>query len=191
MRHLILVFFLLSIRLVGISQVSTKSNLFYAKEFSKEIALYNAKIFVLQQVLGISSEVVKFEIDPLAAASSGELTSLAYKCGSKNKQGLILGFYGTRWNDAGVIFQGYDFLNLPSQKAQEILSKIDALIEENNKFLSADDANNLYFQIDDITFIIYRKTEGTKIRVLWSSFDSEWDYNSFKRTKKRLEKQMN
>ena len=74
MRHLFLVFFLLSIHLVGISQVSTKSNLFYAKEFSKEIALYNAKIFVLQQVLGVSSEVAKFEIDPLAAASSGELT---------------------------------------------------------------------------------------------------------------------
>jgi hypothetical protein len=44
--------------------------------------------------LGSTNQVVPFEVIPLAAASSGELTTLLYKCDSKQKEGLILGFYG-------------------------------------------------------------------------------------------------
>ena len=81
------------------SQISTASSgSFWAKEYSKEIALYKAKTFVLNDVLGISKDIVQFYIDPLAAASSGELTTLVYRCEAKNKEGLILGFYGNRWN---------------------------------------------------------------------------------------------
>lgn len=191
MRHFILVLAFSTVSLVVTSQVSVKNNPFLAKEFSKEAALYNAKMFVMQQVLGVSTDVVKFEIDPLAAASSGELTSLAYRCESKSKEGLVLGFYGDRWNDAGVLYQQYAFLNLPLEKARAILNKIEAVIDENYKFItSEDDANNIYYQIDDITFLICHKGDGTKIRVLWDGFDSEWEYLAFNRTKKRFEKQM-
>jgi hypothetical protein len=180
------------LHLTAISQFSKSIAPFFAKEFNKETALFKAKVFVLKEVLGSSTGVVKFEIDPLAAANSGELTSLAYKCESKGKQGLILGFFGNRWNDAGVVYQTYEFLNLPLPKAKEILAKLDTVIEENYKFTTAeDDANNIYFQIDDLVFLICHKMEGTKIRVLWNNFDSEWDYTAYKRTKKRLEKQMN
>lgn len=46
-----------------------------AKEFSKDIALYKAKAFVLQNVLGTTDEIVEFQIDLLAAASTGEVYS--------------------------------------------------------------------------------------------------------------------
>ena len=174
------------------AQVSEKSGVFFAKEFSKEIALFNAKSFVMTQVLGESTGVTKFEIDPLAAASLGELTSLVYKCDEKNKAGLILGFYGTRWNDAGVIFQQYSFLNLPEEKAKEMLNKIDAVIDENYKYLTSDiDNNNVYYRYGDMTFLICLRITSTRIRVFWNGFDSEWEFTAFKRTKKRLEKKLN
>lgn len=53
------------------SQVQTNSNnIFYAKEFSKEVALYNSKNFLFEKLLGSTEQIEKFEIIPLAAASS-------------------------------------------------------------------------------------------------------------------------
>ena len=67
----------------------------YTKEFSKDIALYKAKAYLFMDVLGSTPDVTKFEVIPLAAASSGELTTLLYKCESKQKEGLVLGFMAT------------------------------------------------------------------------------------------------
>ena len=121
-------------------------------------------------LLGASNAVVKFEIDPLAATASGELTSLVYKCEELNKEGLILGFYGDYWNDAGVVYQGYGFKNLPKEKALELLQKLEEAKENFNKYLSDDtDNNNIYFTYDDLTFLIYKSTE-TRIRVFWKTF---------------------
>ena len=73
---------------------SMNGNYWAAKEFSKDVALFNAKNFLFQKVLGTNADILKFEITPLAAASSGELTTLLYKCDTKQKEGLVLGFYG-------------------------------------------------------------------------------------------------
>ncbi len=173
------------------AQVSNRAVMF-GKEYSKEISLYKAKIFVIKEVLGSSNAPIKFEIDPLAAASSGELTSLVYQCSVKNKEGMILGFYGSYWNDAGVIFQGYGFKDMPKEKALEVLNTIEKNITESKKYLSEDyENNNIYFQFDDITFLVYAGIMGTtKIRVFWNNFDADWDFIAFKRTKKRLEKKL-
>ena len=126
----------------------------------------------------------------MAAASSGELSSLVYGCDEKNLSGLVLGFYGNRWNDAGVVYQAYAFKNLPKDKALEILSKIDKYIDDESKYLSADtDNNNMYFQYDDMTFLIYRDG-SVKIRVFWNGFDSEWESTAFGRTKRRFERKI-
>ena len=78
---------------VAISQVAVNNNnVIYAKEYSKELSLYKAKSYVISDILGNSNKVVKFEIDPLAATATGELTSLVYNCYELNKEGLILGF---------------------------------------------------------------------------------------------------
>jgi len=174
----------------AVSQVPVSSRIYFAKEFSKEITLYRVKSFLIEEVLGSSDKVVKFSIDPLAATKSGELTSLSYQCEDKNKEGLILGFYGNKWNKEGVTYQAYAFKNLPKDKATDVLNKLGVLIKEHSKFIDADDDNNnVYFHYDDMTFLIYRDG-STKIRVFWEDFDSEWEMIAFKRTKRRLLKNL-
>jgi hypothetical protein len=167
------------------------AQVFYAKEFSKDISLYKAKSYVINNLFGASNNVIKFEIDPLAASSSGELTSLVYNCEELNKEGLLLGFYGDYWNESGVVYQGYGFKNLTKEKALELLQKIeDAKSRFNNYLINDTDNNNIYFSFDDLTILIY-KTSETKIRIFWNTFDAEWQDIAFRRTKKRFEKKIN
>jgi len=186
-----LLFFILLLSQSIFGQVSTNSGIFFAKEFSKDIALYKAKSFVINDVIGLSDSSIRFEIDPLAASMSGELTSLVYLCSEKNMEGLILGFYGDRWNENGVIYQSYAFRNFPKSKAIELLNKVEKLINENSDYLSQDqDNNNVYTKYEDCLFLIYKNQGDTKIRVFWNNFDSDWEYTAFKRTKKRLLKKL-
>jgi hypothetical protein len=170
------------------AQVQVSPNFILAQEFSKEISLYKAKSFLLKEVLNPSQNDVQFEIDPLAASSSGELTSLVYRCESQNLEGLILGFYGNFWNESGVVYKGYAFLNFPKAKALELLQKISETIERQSSFLSSDyDNNNIFFKYDDLYFLITKNME-LSIRVFWNDFDAEWTATAFNRTKKRFEK---
>jgi hypothetical protein len=117
-KLLILLSFALST--VSFSQISIYKGIYFAKTFSKKVSLYKAKTYVMNEILGIEKKLTKFEIDPLAAASSGELTTLVYNCEEKKISGLVLGFYGDRWNDSGVSYQAYAFKNLTNEKALEI-----------------------------------------------------------------------
>ena len=185
-----ILFISLLISTISFSQVSVNSGVYFAKEFSKDQALYKAKDYVMKNVIGIEKKLLKFDIDPLSAASSGELTSLVYSCDEKNLSGMVLGFYGSRWNDTGVVYQAYAFKNLPKENALEVLSKLDKYIDDESKYLSADsDNNNMFFQYDDMTFLIYRDG-SVKIRVFWNGFDSEWESTAFKGTKRRFERKI-
>ena len=185
--RVITLFFLLFSSVLS-AQISAYKYGLFAKEFSKDIALYRAKEFVMNDVLGESTgDVVKFQIDALAASNSGELTTLSYKCESKNKEGLVLGFYGSRWNDAGVIYTSFGFKNLPYNDAVNLISKIENAIDENSKYLDDNhDNNNLYLKIDDITVLIYQQFTDVKIRVFWNGFDAEWMQTEFAKTKRRM-----
>jgi len=171
------------------SQVVTNENNFiFSQSFSKEIALYNAKAFLFQNILGSSTEIVQFEVIPLASAVSGELTTLIYKCDSKQKEGMILGFYGDYWNEAGVVYKGFAFKNLDKIQAIEFLAKIQNAINENSKYLLADlNNNNIFFKYDDIDILI-STTATYEIRLFWNNFDSSWGNTAFERSKKRFEK---
>lgn len=172
------------------SQVSGYSGIYFAKEFSKEQALYKAKEFVMSNLVEVSSTPTRFEIDPLAAANTGELTSLMYTCDDQNLSGLVLGFFGNRWNENGVNYQAYAFKNLTKEDAFEILSKLERLMNEHSKYLGSDsDTNNLSFKYDDMTFLIYRDV-GTKIRVFWNGFDAEWESTALNRTRRRFERRI-
>lgn len=178
------------------SQVQTNSNnIIYAKEFSKEVALYNSKNFLFKSVLGSTEQIEKFEIIPLAAASSGELTTLLYKSDAKQKEGLILGFYGNYWNNAGVVYQGYAFKNFEKNEAIKFLNKIQDAINENSKYLQDEnDNNNIYFKYDDIDVLIWSngfKSQDYIIRLFWNGFDSSWEKLAFDRSKRRFEKKIN
>lgn len=170
---------------------SQVSGVMLAKEYSKEQALYNAKFFVMNEVVGIKPTITKFKIDPLAAASSGELTTLIYSCEQKDMRGLVFGFYGDYWNKPGVIYKAYAFKNFNEKQAHEVLSKLDSIIEIESKYLNSDqNTNNIYFSYEDVTFLIYVNL-GLKVRVFWKEFDSEWEYSAFRKTKKRFEKKIN
>jgi len=170
------------------AQISMNSGLYAAKEFSKEESLYKAKAFVITQIIRAETESIKFEIDPLAATSSGELTSLVYSCESKNISGMILGFYGTRWSESGAVYQAYGFKNFTEKKARELLSKLDSQIDEHSKYVKDNsDNNNVFFKFDDIILLIYRDG-GIKIRAFWNDFDSEWQSLALGRTKRRFER---
>ncbi len=180
---LTLLYLLISHSIFG--QISANSGIFFAKEFSKDIALYKAKSFVMNDVIGLSDKTIKFEIDPLAASVSGQLTSLVYVCSEKNLEGLIMGFYGERWNENGVVYQSYAFRNFSKSNAIELLNKIEKLINENSDYLSQNqDNNNLYFKYEDCLFLIYKDYNIIKIRAFWNNFDSDWEYSAFKRTKR-------
>ena len=171
------------------SQVKT-TNINYvwaAKEFSKDVAQFRAKSFLYRNILGVSENIAKFELIPLAAASSGELTTLLYKAADKNKEGLLLGFFGDYWNDSGATFQGYAFKNLDKEEAYEFLNKISDAIEENDKYLRENsDNNNIYTSYKDIDIIIFGG--GQNIRLFWNNFDSSWEKTAFERSKRRFER---
>ncbi|NVJ46480.1 MAG: hypothetical protein HWE07_05105 [Cytophagia bacterium] len=170
------------------AQVPQSAGFYLAKEYNKEQALYKAKKFVMEDILGTSTELTRFKIDPLASASSGELTSLVYQSDEKNKTGLILGFYGDYWNDAGVVYTGYAFKNLNEQEAIELLNLLERVYEQESKYLNSDnDNNNVFIDFQDMTFLFY-KSSGFRMRVFWNGFDSDWESVAFERTKRRFEK---
>jgi len=189
----ILVFiYLICYQIVCFSQVKGQGeNIWYAKEFSKEIALFSSKNFLMEQVFGASPKAIKFSIIPLAAASSGELTTLLYKCEDLSKEGMVLGFYGNYWNDAGILYQGFAFKNLEKDIAIEFLFKIYSCISEHTDFLHQDnDNNNVFFTYDDINVLIYTSPSSYIIRLFWNGFDSTWEKTAFERSKRRFEKKI-
>lgn len=163
-----------------------------SKEFSKEVSLFKAKTFLIQDVLKTSGNSLQFEAIPLAAASSGELTTLLYKCEPQNADGLILGFYGNYWDSSsGVNYQGYAFKNLSKDKAYNFLNKIESEIAENQKFLRGNnDNNNIVFEFDDIKVMIWTTSNSYTIRVYYKGFDSTWEKTSFERSKRRFERKI-
>jgi len=181
-----------SFHLFTFAQVQSKGNdVWFAKEFSKDVALYNAKNFLFRYVLGSSADVTQFEVIPLAAASSGELTTLLYKCESKKQEGLVLGFYGNCWNESGILYQGFAFKNFEKVKAIEFLNKIQSAIDENSKFLKDEkDNNNIFFKFEDVEVLIWSSTDGYTIRLFWKGFDSSWEKTAFERSKRRFEKKI-
>ena len=166
-------------------------NLLDANYYSKEISLFKGKAFVMKEVFGESKSIIKFELDPLSSASSGELTTLAYNCEDLKKEGIVFGFYGDYWNDAGVLYQGYSFKNLEKEKAMEFLNKIVTSIEENKKFLNeSGDNNNIFFKYDDMDVLIWTNAGTYSIRIFWQGFDSTWEKTAFERSKRRFEKKI-
>jgi hypothetical protein len=191
MRLKLSVLILLVVNNLIYSQVKNNNNIWAAKEFSKEISLFKSKEFLFKSVLGFTNQVLSFEVIPLAASSSGELTTLLYKCESKQKEGLILGFYGDYWNESGVLYQGYSFKNLEKEKAIDFLNKITTSIDENKKFLNENgDNNNICFKYDDMVILIWTNLGTYSIRIFWEGFDSTWEKTAFERSKRRFERKI-
>ena len=167
--------------------------------YNKSISLYRAKEFVIKEVLGVEEkQQVRFVIDPLAASNSGELTSLSYVCDEKKIKGFVLGFFKQYYNEYGIGKYQYKFLNFTEEKARYILLKLATLIKSEAPRFADNPDHNIYFQYDGIIYLIYNDfiysgdelVIGTKIRVFWDEFDSEWSFTAFERTRRRFQKNM-
>lgn len=161
---------------------------FGAKAYSKEISVSRAKAFVIKDILGLKDNIGRFEIEALAASSSGELTSMIYNCPDINKSGLILGFYNDYWNDNGVTYQGFKFKDIPKDRAIELFEKLDSIGESNSTYLKQNsNTNNVFFTFEDITFLLYGGwSAGSPIRVFWGSFDADWQAIAYNKTEERF-----
>jgi hypothetical protein len=169
-----------------IAQIPTSFGFKLSKTSGDDISLDKAKSYFIKEILNSPKEVIQFEFDRIASSTSGDLTSFIYKCTGKNKEGLILAFYGDYWNDAGDIYKGYIFKDLPKDKAIEFLSKVAETIENQKVFLSKTSNSNVNIEYDDMTIVISKDME-TKIQILWNGFDPDWENWAFTRTKRRTE----
>ena len=173
-----------------IAQIPTSFGFTLSKASGDDISLVKSKTYFIKEILNSPKEVIQFEFDRIASSTSGDLTSFIYKCTGKNKEGLILAFYGDYWNDAGDIYKGYIFKDLPKEKAIEFLSKVAKTVEEQRDFLSKTSNSNVHIEYDDMTIVISKNME-TKIQILWSGFDPDWENWAFTRTKRRIENDLN
>ena len=90
------------------------------KDWSKETAVYYAKEFLFRNILDktdFTDSVAIFDIIPLAAANSGELTTIFYRTTDGKKDGLILSFWGDKVNEYGVLLKEYSYINLDKNAA--------------------------------------------------------------------------
>lgn len=185
-----LVIFALIFTQVAVAQIPTSNGFALCGAFSEKNSVVKAQGFLLKEVLKSPQDIVQFELERIASSMSGDLTSFIYRCEGKKIEGIILAFYGDYWNDAGDIYKGFVFKNLPKNEALEFLSKISMTIEEQKVFLSKDNDNNISFQYQDISVVISKDME-TKIRISWNRFDADWDNYAYNRTKRRLENNLN
>ena len=189
----ILMCIMLTSALTTVGQINHSQKAFSAQEYNKDQSTYYAKEFLIIDVLKVqSNEVIHFEADALASAISGELTSLVYFCEDKNMEGLIFGFWGDYWNDAGVVYKGYQYKNISKENALLLFEKINKAIDDNEKYLKKSNGdNNIYFKFEDMTFLISSSEVAYNIRVFWNGFDSEWNKSAFKRTERRFMRKIN
>lgn len=167
--------------------INVNAQYYSAKEFSKETAAFYAKSFLFKEVFDSTSDVTVFDLIPLAAANSGELTTLFYKTKDNKKEGLILGFWGNKWNKYGVEYKGYMYKNFPKEEAVNLLYSIKLTIEEMKNELENENAN-LHFKLNDIDFLVSKSNGGYDLRLFWKDFDATWEQTAFERSLKRFMK---
>jgi hypothetical protein len=160
-----------------------------SKEWSKESAQFYAKEFLFKEVLDSTKEVTIFELVPLAAANSGELTTLFYKTLDGKKEGLILGFFGNMVNEFGLQYKGYRYKNIEKESAVNILESVKSNIENLKLYWEKEDFN-LHFKINDLDFLVFKITGGYELRVFWNDFDATWEQTAFERSVKRFKKRI-
>ena len=175
------------------AQVSTTSGNWFAKEWNKDISVFRSNEYLIKNILRNSNDILRFENIALASSNSGEITTLLYRSEEPIKEGLLLCFYGNYWNDNGVEYQGYGFKNFDKEEAFNFLNKLQEVLAETENYRTNNNTTayaekNVSFKHGDMDLLISNIYGKIIIRIFWKGFDSSWDFNSFKRSKKRFEK---
>jgi len=175
-----------SAAIAGITYVAIKTS---QKELSKEISQFRSKEYIIDEIIGdVGEKVVTFETESLASDDSGGIISVAFNCDEVDERGLLLAFFGDHRNQYGVASTAYAFRYIPLEKAQNLLTRITQVKDDNKKYMSDEsDVNNVYIQFEDIKFVLYRDN-GENIRVFWNGFEVIWEKTAYNRTRRRLDK---
>jgi len=175
-----------AVAVAAITFVAIKDN---KKEMAKEISQFRSKEYIIHNIIGSSNgNEIQFETESLASDNSGGLISIAFNCNEVQKAGLLLAFFGENTDKNGNLMDAYGFRYIPLKEAQELFKRIDAVQDNNKKYMSSDtDVNNVYIEFEDIKFVIY-KDSGQQIRVFWNGFQVIWERAPFDRSKRRLDK---
>ena len=192
MKNIVLIIFLSTSSLIAFSQVKESVGGILSQEYSKEITEYKVKEFIVRDILELpDNKIVELEIDAITAASSGEITTVIYRCKELNKSGIVFGFYNPYINEFNVKFNAYKFKNFDFEDAVTLLNKLDNVMDEKKSIikLSNNDGytKNAVYKHGDLIFIFYKGGIGANlIRVLWNDFDSEWNQMNLKATHRRF-----
>jgi hypothetical protein len=136
------------------TQIPSNKSLF-AKNWSQDLTLSLAKVYLLQDIISVSNVEERLVVDAIVASNSGHLTSVCYSGDSARTVGLLLGFYGDYWNDEGIIYKGYAFKNLTSEKTFVFLQKLlEIPIKYKDYMNKTYDNNNIILTYDDIKIIV-------------------------------------
>lgn len=155
-------------------------------EYTEEMALYKAKEFVAFELLDKKETLTKFRLVPLAASESAEMTTLYFQCEAQNKEGLLLGFNGEQVGKDGSVNEASDFYYIPKAKALDFLNRMEEIFEKHEDYLSDEkDQNNGLLHFGDMRLVSYQGGDAM-IRLFWNGFDSEWEYDDCKDTKKEF-----
>lgn len=170
----------------AITFVAIKAN---KKEIAKEITQFRSKEYIINNIIGpTNGKTVRFETESLASDNSGGLISVAFNCNEVNQRGLLLAFFGDNTDKNGNLMTAFGFRYLPLKEAQDLIIRLNKVVEDNKKYISSDnDVNNVYIEHEEIKFVIYRDG-GKQIRVFWNGFEVIWEETAFKRTERRLNK---
>lgn len=162
------------------------------KSYSKDVALYRAKEFLMSNVLDTNDRSIEFEVIPLVAEASGELTTLIFNCEEQNKSGLIIGFFNDKWlNPTGVNVESYSFKVFNEEQATEFIDLINKEVDKSWKFLKKNwNNNNLIVRYQDVDVLIWTSSSAPLMRVFWDGYDAEWQSLSFNRSKRRFERKI-
>lgn len=182
--------FIFSLLFILFLQLNTNAQYYAAKEYSKETSAYFAKEFLFREVFDVTTDVTIFEVVPLAAANSGELTTLFYKTKDGKKEGLVLGFWGDKVNKYGVYYKGYEFKNYNKEYATNLLFSIKTIVEDLKNDWQTENTN-LHFKLDDIDFLVTKSNDSFHLRLFWGNFDATWEQTAFERSLRRFMKNSN
>lgn len=170
--------------LAALSFVGAEAN---KKEVAKEISQFRSKEYIMNYIIGSAEKnEIKFETESLASDDSAGLISVAFNCNEVNEKGLLLAFFGNNRDRNGSIGLVYGFRYIPLEPAKDLLNRINSIRRNHKDYISShNDVNNIYFEFEDVKFILYRDG-GYKIRVFWNGFEVTWERTAFDRTNRRL-----
>lgn len=193
MKNLTLTLFSLLLLSTANAQLGALAHIMIEKEYNKEKVLHHAREYLATEVFDGSEQGIAFKIEALTAENSGSLSTVSYHCPTEAKSGVLLAFYGTFWNEAGVIYTGHAYKNLTGREATELFSDLKSYIEVNKKYVKEDLGNNhVMFNYKDMKFVIYSigglGTLDFYIRVYWNGLNASWSYQDFLETMQDYDK---